>query len=169
MAGIKVSRGVARSASKNPVNVEVPLNRPLLTAAPLPGREQPMSEMGTLLFEADSLLTTEPVSSELPLSTTTMREFHACASRKSSVLWSVDGSRPASLYAGMMTSKSTTLRRCGFVPLHNRCLFPTGGICACSVAVRGPTEVSGGCTAKFLRTVFPERPISVFTPPEPIV
>lgn len=111
MTGTRVSTAVARSASKKPVNRDVPLSNPRRTAAPLPGVEQPTSVMRTGPgFSAAMRPTTAPVSSTLPLSTTT-RELHAWVRRKSTVLAKVSAIRAASLNAGTTTSRSTVERR----------------------------------------------------------
>ena len=73
---------------------------------------RPITEIGTgLPASLDSLRTTGPVSSTLALSTTTIREDHGCAARKSAVCRSVPGILEASLYAGIITSRSTCERR----------------------------------------------------------
>ena len=74
-AEVRVSTGVARSASKKPTNRELPLNRPRRTAAPFPGREQPTTSTGTSpASSAATRRATAGVSSTLPLSTMTSRD-----------------------------------------------------------------------------------------------
>lgn len=73
---VRVGSGVARSASKKPTKRDSLVSRPRRTAAPLPGRAHPITDTGTRAAGSASARATRAVSSELPLSTTTMLEVH---------------------------------------------------------------------------------------------